>query len=85
MYVLTLRPPLEEQTTELLSNISPSIMEGKEEDGDHQLHLREPVKYYFTYLVHKGGEKYLGYLGPKIPFHPCLIRFLALLGPLKAM
>ena len=43
MYVLDLGPPLEEQTTELLSNISPSIMEGEEEDGDHHLHLRKPV------------------------------------------
>ena len=58
MYVLDLGPPLEEQTTELLSNISPSIMEGEEGDGDHHLYLREPVKYYFTYLVHKGGEGY---------------------------
>ena len=43
MYVLDLGPPLEEQTTELLSNISPSIMKGEEEDGDHHLHLRKPV------------------------------------------
>ena len=54
MYVLDLGPPLEEQTTELLSNISPSIMEGEEEDGDHHLHLKESLKYYFTYLVQEG-------------------------------